>query len=376
MNHPIHPVHQQNVAKHRPPTRKQPDTPVIPPKTGALSAQYRHFIRRRVIWLSVLLAALLVSVVVNIMTGPALLSAGNVIGGLIDPASLDPATHVIIYNVRLPFALMAVVIGAALGLAGAEMQTVLNNPLASPSTLGIMHAATLGASLAIVFNLGFGLPENYAVPICAFAGAIIALGAIQFLAKAYGASVDTIVLFGIALVFALNALVSLIQFVANSDSLQQIVFWTMGSLARASWEKIIIVSVVLATCLPLAMRHVWKMTALRGGEDYARSFGVPVERLRLLVLLRVSILTAVAVAFTGVIGFVGLVGPHISRLAFGEDHRFYIPGSVLAGAFILSMASLVSKHIVPGILIPDGIVTALIGIPLFLALLLSQKRRG
>ncbi|WP_246833081.1 iron ABC transporter permease [Thalassospira sp. MCCC 1A01428] len=271
---------------------------------------------------------------------------------------------------------MAVVIGAALGLAGAEMQTVLNNPLASPSTLGIMHAATLGASLAIVFNLGFGLPENYAVPICAFAGAIIALGAIQFLAKAYGASVDTIVLFGIALVFALNALVSLIQFVANSDSLQQIVFWTMGSLARASWEKIIIVLVVLLTCLPLAMRHVWKMTALRGGEDYARSFGVPVERLRLLVLLRVSILTAVAVAFTGVIGFVGLVGPHISRLAFGEDHRFYIPGSVLAGAFILSMASLVSKHIVPGILIPDGIVTALIGIPLFLALLLSQKRRG
>ncbi|WP_417844111.1 FecCD family ABC transporter permease [Thalassospira sp.] len=376
MNHPIHPVHQQNVAEHRPPAGKQPDTPAIPPETGALSAQYRHFIRRRVIWLSVLLAALLVSVVVNIMTGPALLSAGDVIGGLIDPASLDPATHVIIYNVRLPFALMAVVIGAALGLAGAEMQTVLNNPLASPSTLGIMHAATLGASLAIVFNLGFGLPENYAVPICAFAGAIIALGAIQFLAKAYGASVDTIVLFGIALVFALNALVSLIQFVANSDSLQQIVFWTMGSLARASWEKIIIVLVVLLTCLPLAMRHVWKMTALRGGEDYARSFGVPVERLRLLVLLRVSILTAVAVAFTGVIGFVGLVGPHISRLAFGEDHRFYIPGSVLAGAFILSMASLVSKHIVPGILIPDGIVTALIGIPLFLALLLSQKRRG
>ncbi|WP_085584244.1 FecCD family ABC transporter permease [Thalassospira mesophila] len=377
MNHPIHPAQQPDVPGHHPTAgQHHHHAPNAQPKSAGLSSQYRRFILRRVIWLSVLLVALLVSVVVNIMTGPALLSVGDVIGGLIDPAGLDPATHVIIYSVRLPFALMAVVIGASLGLAGAEMQTVLNNPLASPSTLGIMHAATLGASLAIVFNLSFGLPENYAVPICAFAGAIIALGAIQFLAKAYGASVDTIVLFGIALVFALNALVSLIQFVANSDSLQQIVFWTMGSLARASWEKIIIVSVVLATCLPLAMRHVWKMTALRGGEDYARSFGVPVERLRLLVLLRVSVLTAVAVAFTGVIGFVGLVGPHISRLAFGEDHRFYIPGSVLAGAFILSMASLVSKHIVPGILIPDGIVTALIGIPLFLALLLSQKRRG
>ncbi|WP_245881084.1 FecCD family ABC transporter permease [Thalassospira marina] len=352
------------------------DAVTTPQSDHSLAGQYRRFILRRILWLSVLAIALFASVIVNIMTGPALLTVGQVIGGIIDPASLDAATHVIIFDVRLPFALMAVVIGAALGLAGAEMQTVLNNPLASPSTLGIMHAATLGASLAIVFNLTFGLPESFVIPISAFAGAILAMAAIQFLSRAYGASVDTIVLFGIALVFALDALVSLIQFAASSDSLQQIVFWTMGSLARASWEKIAIVSVVLCTCMPLAMRHVWKMTALRGGEDYARSFGVAVERLRLLVLIRVSILTAVAVAFTGVIGFVGLVGPHISRLAFGEDHRFYIPGSVLAGAFILSMASLVSKHIVPGILIPDGIVTALIGIPLFLALLLSQKRRG
>ncbi|MEK9845336.1 iron ABC transporter permease, partial [Thalassospira sp.] len=117
-------------------------------------------------------------------------------------------------------------------------------------------------------------------------------------------------------------------------------------------------------------------TALRGGEVYAKSYGVSVERLRMLVLLRVGVLTAVAVSFTGVIGFVGLVGPHIARLAFGEDHRYYIPGSILAGAFILSCASLASKSIVPGIMIPDGIVTALIGIPLFLALLISQKRRG
>mgnify|MGYP000038247503 FL=1 len=343
----------------------------------SLSRQYRNFVFRRVFWLAVFLIALIISFVVNVITGPAILSFFGVIGGIIDPQSLSGAMQVIVFDVRLPFAVLAVIIGAVLGLAGAELQTVLNNPLASPSTLGIMHAATLGASIAIVFQLDqFGLPENYIVPIFAFAGALCAIFLIQMLAGFYGATIDTVVLFGIALVFALDALVALIQYVADSDSLQQIVFWTMGSLARATWEKIAIVGGVFAACLPFSIRHIWKMTALRGGEDYAKSYGVSVERLRMLVLLRVGVLTAVAVSFTGVIGFVGLVGPHIARLAFGEDHRYYIPGSIIAGAFILSAASLTSKSIVPGIMMPDGIVTALIGIPLFLVLLLSQKRRG
>ncbi|MEE3043914.1 MAG: iron ABC transporter permease [Pseudomonadota bacterium] len=343
----------------------------------SLSHQYRAFVFKRIFWLCIFLTALIVSFVVNVITGPAMLSFVDVVTGILDPETLSGAMKVIVFDVRLPFAVLAILIGATLGLAGAELQTVLNNPLASPSTLGIMHAATLGASVAIVFQLDqYGLPENYIVPVFAFAGALCAIFLIQILAGFYGATIDTVVLFGIALVFALDALVSLIQFVADTDSLQQIVFWTMGSLARASWEKIAIVGVVFLCCVPFSIRHVWKMTALRGGEDYAKSYGVSVERLRMLVLLRVGVLTAVAVSFTGVIGFVGLVGPHIARLAFGEDHRYYIPGSILAGAFILSCASLASKSIVPGIMIPDGIVTALIGIPLFLALLISQKRRG
>ena len=352
----------------------------MPPPAQAdvpLAVGYRRFVYRRVIWLAVLATAVAVSIVVNVVTGPAGLSFADVVHGLLRPSALTPAEYVIIWDVRLPYAIMALVVGACLGLAGAEMQTVLNNPLASPSTLGVMFAATLGASLAIVFDLSvpLSLPENYIVPVCAFIGAVASISLIQLLSRVYGATVDTVVLFGIAMVFALQALVSLIQFVADSDSLQQIVFWTMGSLARASWDKIALIGVVLGGCLIFSLRQVWMMTAVRGGETYAASFGVSVERLRLIVLLRVSVLTAVAVAFTGVIGFVGLVGPHIARLAFGEDHRFYIPGSALAGAFILSGASIASKSLVPGILIPDGIVTALIGIPLFLALLLSQRRR-
>ena len=118
------------------------------------------------------------------------------------------------------------------------------------------------------------------------------------------------------------------------------------------------------------------MTALRGGEEYARSYGMAVDRLRYTVLFRVSLLTAAAIAFTGVIGFIGLIGPHIARMAFGEDHRFYLPGCALAGGFILSSASIISKTIVPGILVPDGIVTALIGIPLFMGLLMSRRRKA
>lgn len=342
-----------------------------------LALGYNSFVVKRIFWLGVLFLSLCLVVIVNIMTGPAGLTFAEVISGIIQPASLENGHDVIIWQVRLPYALMAVVVGACLGLAGAEMQTVLNNPLASPSTMGVMYAATLGASLAIVFKLDvIGIPENYLVPFCAFLGAVGAVILLQALSRTFGATLDTVILFGIALVFALQALISLMQFVADADSLQQIVFWTMGSLARATWEKIAIVSGVFCLCLPFSIRQVWKMTALRGGEEYAKSFGVAVERLRLTVLLRVSIMTAVAVAFTGVIGFVGLVGPHIARLAFGEDHRFYLPGSALAGGFILAGASVLSKSIVPGIMIPDGIVTALIGIPLFLALLVNQKRRG
>lgn len=343
----------------------------------SLAAQYRFIFMRRVLWLGILAAAVCVSVVLNIGTGPSGMSIGQIFTGLTDPDSLSLSLRIILWEVRLPVAMLAVVVGACLGLAGAEMQTILNNPLASPSTLGVMHAATVGASLAIVFNVGaLGIAENYILPVFAFAGAMGSIFMIHSLSRMFGTTVDTVILFGIATVFAMDATVSLIQFVANDDSLQQIVFWTMGSVARATWEKVGIVSAVFAICLPLSLRHMWQMTALRGGEDQARSFGVAVDRLRNLVLIRVSLLTAIAISFTGVIGFVGLVGPHIARMAFGEDHRFYLVGSALAGAFILSGASLIAKTIVPGILIPDGIVTALIGIPLFLALVITQKRRA
>ena len=181
------------------------------------------------------------------------------------------------------------------------------------------------------------------------------------------------VLFGIALVFTFNALVSMLQFVANEDTLQGLVFWTMGSIDRASWQKVGILLAILAVVMPLSMRSAWKLTALRLGEDRAVSFGINVRRLRLTTLLRISVLSAISVAFVGPIGFIGLVAPHIARLVFGEDHRFYLPASALIGALVLSLASVAAKNLIPGAVIPVGIVTSLVGVPFFLSIILRHR---
>lgn len=343
----------------------------------ALGAEYRRFTRLRISLIGALAAALALSFAADVATGPSIFPLHEILRGLLDPASLDAAQSVILWDVRLPYAVMALLVGAALGLAGAEMQTVLNNPLASPFTLGVAAAATFGASLAIVLGFGaFGLGAHVAIPLLAFVFAAATTLLIQLLARTHGATVDTVVLFGIALLFAFEALGWLLQFIADSDALQQIVFWTMGSLARATWPKIAVVAAVLAVCLAAASRQVWALTALRGGEEQARSAGVAVERLRLVVLLRVSLLAATALSFVGTIGFIGLVGPHIARLLLGEDHRLYLPGAALAGALMLSLASIASKSLVPGVVLPIGIVTALVGVPLFVLLILGRRRRG
>lgn len=340
-----------------------------------LAHTYRNFALGRTLILTGLCVGVLVALAVDVSTGPADLTFQSLLNVLADPSALGPLDEAIVWQIRLPEALMAGLVGAALGLAGAEMQTVLNNPLASPFTLGVGAAATLGASLVIVLEIDtFGIPPNYAIAAVAFVFATASILAIDAVASLYGASREIIVLFGIALVFVLNALNALVQLVASPDALQQLMFWTMGSLSRSSWDRVSILAVVLALCLPFAMRRSWAMTALRAGDDHARSFGVPVTRLRRTALLRVSLLAAVAVAFVGTIGFIGLVAPHMARLALGEDHRFYLPGSVLAGALVLTLAAVASDSLVPGLALPVGIVTSLVGIPCFLALLLGQRK--
>lgn len=351
---------------------------IVSPASGSdILTDYRRLTRRRTLIVAVLALLCVMAFALDLTTGPSSLGPALVLKGLIDPDSLTAPQAAIIWQVRLPYAVMAVLVGASLSLAGAEMQTVLNNALASPFTLGVSSAASFGAALAIV--LGSGIPfvsQDWLIPINAFLFAFGSVMLLQLMARTRGSGVQTVVLFGIALVFAFNALVALLQFVASQEALQQLIFWTMGSLSRATWANVGVAAVVVALVTPFSLLAARGMTALRLGEDRARSFGVDVARLRMASLLRVSILAGTAVAFVGTIGFIGLVGPHIARLLLGEDHRFLLPASLLTGALIMSLASAASKALVPGVVMPIGIVTAIIGVPVFLLLIFRNGSRS
>ncbi len=340
----------------------------------SVMGSYKNIVRHRLLIMGVLVLAIVGCLLLDFTMGPSGLTLSSLWQTLIDPASADAGTRVIVWDIRLPYALMAVVIGLSLGLAGAEMQTILNNPLASPFTLGVSSAAAFGAALAIVSGIGIpGVPDQWFISVNAFIFALFAALMLDGITRWTRVATSGVVLFGIALVFTFNALVSMMQFIASEDTLQGLVFWTMGSLARASWAKLGIMLVVFALMLPLSMMSSWKLTALRLGEDRAISFGIDVRRLRLGTLLRISMLSALAVAFVGPIGFIGLLAPHIARMMFGEDHRFYLPASALIGALVLSMASIASKNLIPGVIIPVGIVTSLVGVPFFLSIILRHR---
>lgn len=346
-------------------------------RAEALVAGYRRLSVLRLLVLALLLAGIAVALLIDFTTGPSGLELPQLLDTLLDAAHAPPALRVIVWDIRLPYALMAVTVGLALGLAGAEMQTVLANPLASPFTLGLSSAAAFGAALAIVLDWTLpGVPAAWAVPANAFVFAMASALLLDLVARWGGMSATGVVLFGIALVFSFNALVSLLQFVATADALQGLVFWTMGSLSRATWPKVGGLALALAVVLPFSLANAWRLTALRLGEDRAASFGVDVRRLRLGALLRISLLAALSVAFVGSIGFIGLVAPHIARRLVGDDHRFYLPASALIGALVLSLASVASKTLIPGVVIPVGIVTSLVGIPFFLAIVLRTRGRA
>ncbi|AKJ96648.1 MULTISPECIES: FecCD family ABC transporter permease [Pseudomonas] len=336
---------------------------------------YRRLVLRKRLILGALVVLLMGSVLLDLALGPARYSLEEVLGALLSPDSASPQVRVVMWDIRLPVALMAVAVGAALSLAGAQMQTILNNPLASPFTLGISAAAGFGAALGLAFGVAlFPLAAQYMVPLNAFIMAMLSALLIHFLSMRRGVTAETIVLLGIALVFTFNALLALVQFFATEQAVAAVVFWTMGSLTKATWPKLGVICLVILVTLPIFARRAWALTALRLGDDKAASFGVNVRSLRFQTLIMVSLLASFPVAFVGTIGFIGLVGPHIARMLIGEDQRFFLPASLLTGALILSASSVVSKTLIPGAIFPIGVVTSLIGVPFFISLILGGKK--
>ena len=297
-----------------------------------VKAHRKREFKRLIIILSFIVVGL-VSMVFDIGTGPAMLSPKEVIDTLLQPilgGEQDKFLYHIVYDIRLPVALMALVVGAALGAGGAEIQTLLNNPMASPYTLGLAAAAGFGASLVMAFG-------------------------------------------SFALLFLFQSMLSLVQFLSAPEISQAILFWLFGSLQKAKWSTLAVATVVTVVCISLLMLNTWALTALKLGEERAKSMGVNLSALRIKILLIVSVMTATVISFVGVIGFIGLVAPHIARNLVGEDQRFFLPTTIFVGAAFLSIASVLSKVINPGGLFPVGIITAFVGVPFFFWIILSRK---
>ncbi|MDY6911242.1 MAG: iron ABC transporter permease [Chloroflexota bacterium] len=322
-----------------------------------------------------LAVVIVIAFLADICIGPAWLSITEIFSAIFQPDSVDRGVQVIVRDIRLPIALMAVMVGASLAIAGAEMQTILDNPLASPFTLGISSAAGFGAALALVFGAGISIGEEFVVPINAFLFAVLTCFLIYSISKVGRFGVGAIVLAGIAVSLFFQSALATVEYYAAEEELEAVVFWMFGNLTRVTWLKLGIVTVVLAVTTPLLVKDAWKLTALRLGEEKARSLGIDVVRLRLKVFICVSVITAVAVCFTGIIGFIGLVGPHIARMLVGEDQRFFLPTSALAGAIFLAAASIASKLVDPGAIFPIGVLTSLIGLPFFIFLLIRTGRQ-
>ncbi|EYD69211.1 hypothetical protein FNF_05670 [Fusobacterium necrophorum subsp. funduliforme B35] len=335
---------------------------------------YRKMIRKRMWILFFLFLILLFLILLNVSVGSSHITILEILEIIF--RNEGRGNHVmIVKQVRMPMALMAVVVGASLGIGGCEIQSILRNPIASPYTLGITSAASFGAAMGLLLNSNvFFLPDTLAVTGNAFFFTVLVSLGIYVFSFQKRISKTAIILFGIALNFLFSSLTMILQYIAEEDKLQSLIFWTFGSLLKTTWNKFYFVFWILLFTSIVLYRNAWKLTAMTLDDNKARSIGVPVERLRRRTILIVSLLSAVSVSFVGTIGFVGLVAPHISRQFVGEDQRFFMPLSALLGAVILSCSFLLSKLIIPGVILPIGLVTSVIGIPFFIAIIFGKMR--
>ncbi len=292
-------------------------------------------------------------------------------GSGFSPAECD-ARVFIVWQLYFPETLLALLVGAALGLAGGSLQGIFRNPLADPFLLGISSGGTLGAATLYVYGIGLANADLF-LPLFAFVGSIATGLIILAVARGRYGSVETLLLTGVALANLLSAILSLVL-LYNPTGSEQVTFWLLGGLGLANWtvDGLALGTVlVLGTVLSL---HGRELNLLQLGNDVAQSAGVDAARVRRRVLLLSSLITAMAVAFTGIIGFVGLVSPHVVRRLFGSDYRIVLPGAAVVGAMFLLAARDVSYLVFPGSVLPLGIFTAFAGVPFFLYLLYRQRR--
>ena len=339
--------------------------------------------RSRALALILLLAGVLVGgIVLSAITGQLAITPTEVAGSLLRAIGIDtawapsdPIIESTLWVVRFPRIVMALVVGAALAVAGAVMQAIVGNPLAEPGVVGVSSGAALGAATAIV--LGASVLGGAGIALFAFLGGLVATLLVYVVSRAGGRTeVVTLLLTGIAVNAIAQAGIAFVLFVADTASREQIVFWQLGSLGGSLWSQVVIVASVTVVGVLLSFALARRYDLLSLGERNARHLGVNVEQLRLVSIVLVALLTGVAVAFTGIIAFVGLVVPHIIRMIIGPAHRGLILASAVGGGALLVLADLMTRTLVAGAELPIGMLTSLVGGPFFFWLLYRQRRRS
>lgn len=353
-------------------------------ENGKIPEEYTRYTGRKTLLNLAGVALLLVMLVISISVGSVPIPVGQVLRTLFT-GSGTRQLQIIILNIRLPQALAAMVAGAGLSISGAAMQSVLRNPLGSPFTLGISNAAAFGAALSVMmFSSGVmhstgadavSITNPYTTTVSAFCSCLLAVGVILAIAKLKKSSPEVMILTGVALGSLFTAGTMLLQYFADDVQLAAMVFWTFGDLARASWHELLVISSVTAAASVYFLSNMWNYNAIDAGDETAESLGVAVERKRLTGMVVAALVTASIISFVGVIGFVGLVAPHMVRRLLGDDHRYLMPGSIIAGALLLLGADTIARTLLAPRVLPVAILTAFVGAPVFVGLLLRGYRR-
>lgn len=351
-------------------------------KTLSVSEQYNVAKAKKIAIILILLALVFLFFVVSVFVGSGTLSFKEVFLAIFNKGS--ETARLIVRRIRFPRVIAALIAGGGLAVSGLVMQTVLKNPLASPTTLGVSNAAVFGANFAIIvvgagaFHSTHGswlsISNPYLVSTFSFLSAIIAAGSIVLLARLKNLNASAIVLAGVAVSAIFQAGTTLIQYFASDTQVASAVYWTFGDLGRASYKTDLIMFIVVAVSTLFFFLKRWDFSAMSGGIAYAKTLGVNTRFMTIMSLLLASLITSVTVSFLGIIGFVGLTAPQFMKRIVGDDYRYLLPSSFLAGALLLLISDILGRLPIFGTSVPVGVVTSLIGGPVFLAILLRRKK--
>ncbi|MGE7269861.1 FecCD family ABC transporter permease [Brevibacillus panacihumi] len=348
------------------------------PSEGKVMALYQGSVRKKLLILGATMLLLIASTLYAISRGAVEVPLYDLLAILFGQSS-DEMLAYIVYEVRLPRIVMAIVTGISLSCAGAIMQALLRNPLADPFTLGVSSGAAFGAALAIVagasvFGINLVQSGQWMIALNAFAFGCLAVLVVYGLARLKNSSTTVLLLAGVAIGQLFSAGVSSLKYFSDNEALKDLVVWLMGGFWGAKWQVLQILIPLLVVSLGILVKYAWDLNALSAGEEVARTLGVKVKRIRWVCLLVVTLMASTTIAFTGIIGFIGLVAPHISRMIIGTDYRFLLPCSCLVGALLLLLSDTAARMLLSPVEIPVGIITALFGAPFFVYLLVKKRR--